>query len=115
MEFTDYAEAKKEIERIKKSVSTATANLAEEKDKDEPDKAEIKKRKATLHRFESQLKNAEKAAEKVRPGFWKRTGTWVVFGVVTLIGAAGAGAAYVYFNQGDDEDNQPDDGNGDEI
>jgi len=114
MEFTDYAEARKKIKAIKKRLATAKANLKKAENKQDPDEEVIKKRKATVLRFKTTLENAEKAAEKVRPGVFKRTGVWVAVGVVTIIAAASG--TFLYLNSLDkDEEETSSDGNGDTI
>jgi len=117
MEFTDYAEARKKIKAIKKRLATAKANLKKAESKKEPDEEVIKKRKATVLRFKTTLENAEKAAEKVRPGFFKRTSTWVAFGAVTTAAfITGTVIVVLRNNSAEDDDSATDShGNGDTI
>ena len=109
----DYQSAMAEILKIKKGLKTAKANLVQFK-KDEADDADIQKQESTIKSFKTKLKDAEENAKEFRPGFFKRTSTWVVFGIITLTAGAAA-AAYAYTRVSTDEDAETPDGNGDTI
>jgi hypothetical protein len=110
----DYKTAQANLQAVKKGLKTARSNVIELQNAETPDDEKIKKAESTVKAFETKVENAEKLVNDYKPGFFRRTSTYIGIGAATVL-TGGVVLYFIFGRKPNDSTVESEDGNGDKI